>query len=157
MTAEPGLLTSSPAASGRVRFLATLDPLPLLDPTEAAHFLGLRRHSLACYRSLGSGPPYYKFGRWIRYARSDLRCWSGGAKVKIGPWTGKDDHEVVDLVDTDVAAHYLTVTRFCLRNYRLEGHGPRYCRLGRRIHYPVNELRRWAMLQRQPALTLDHF
>lgn len=149
MTAEPDLMTLSPAASGRVRFLTTLDPLPLVDPTEAAHILGLRRHSLACYRSLGSGPPYYKFGRWIRYARSDLRSWSGGTKVKVGPWIGKDDHEVVDLIGTDVAARYLTVTRFCLRNYRIEGDGPRYCRLGRRIHYPVAELRRWAERQRQ--------
>lgn len=61
------------AVLGRLIFLPDLAPLPLVDPTEAARYLGIRRHSLACYRSLGEGPPYYKSGRWIRYEETDLR------------------------------------------------------------------------------------
>jgi hypothetical protein len=52
------------------------------------------------------------------------------------------------LVSPDIAARYLSVTRACLSNYRLEGHGPRYCRFGRRIYYPVGDLARWARGQR---------
>lgn len=147
MTAEVDRLLLSPAALGRLSFLADLQPLPLVDPTQAAEFLGVRRHTLACYRSLGEGPPYYKFGRWIRYARSDLRGWKAGIAPLPVALAGCDESSM-QLVSPAVAARCLTVTRSCLANYRLEGLGPRYCRLGRRIHYPVEELHRWAEQQR---------
>ncbi len=31
----------------------------------AARYLALSPHSLECYRSLGGGPPFYKFGKFV--------------------------------------------------------------------------------------------
>ncbi|GAA4814104.1 hypothetical protein GCM10023232_06970 [Sphingosinicella ginsenosidimutans] len=150
MTAEPDRMTLPPGA--RLIFVEALDSLPLADPTEAARFLKVRRHTLACYRNLGSGPPYYKFGRWIRYAWVDLLQWAGLDSAD-GAWPQLDLPEAappgaVFLADTPTAARFLTVTSFCLANYRSEGGGPRFCRFGRRIHYPVDELLGWARRQR---------
>jgi hypothetical protein len=58
MTAEPNLVQLKPAELGPLVFMAELEPLPLADPTAAARFLGIGRHTLACYRSLGDGPAY---------------------------------------------------------------------------------------------------
>lgn len=33
-------------------------------------------HSLECYRSLDTGPVFYKFGRHVRYAVADLDAWA---------------------------------------------------------------------------------
>lgn len=132
-----------------ILFLDSIEPLPLLDPTAAAQLLGLGRHTLACYRSRGAGPAYYKFGRWIRYAPGDLREW--GSKSDQGDGLLLDPNHspgTVRLVDTPTAARFLTVTRHCLSNYRETGTGPQTRRFGRRIYYPVDELRRWAALQR---------
>lgn len=153
MTADPGTMRFVPGTFARIRFLNTLDPLPLVDPTDAARFLNVKRHTLACYRSLGEGPCYYKFGRWIRYAWADLlrhrRVQSeddaAGIMPVLGETPGKNE---LLLVDSNAAACFLTLTRFCLNNYRQVGDGPPFCRLGRRIHYPVDGLRRWAAGQR---------
>jgi hypothetical protein len=152
MTADPDQLLLPPAALGRIEFLNDLDPLPLIDPTEAARYLGVRRHTLACYRSLGEGPPYFKFGRWIRYAKPDLQRWRDGVDT-LPFWSETAASDVSMLVATRPAARFLTVTRQCLANYRLEGLGPRYCRFKRRLHYPVDELRRWAVQQRHTGGT----
>jgi hypothetical protein len=154
MTTEPDRIVPPPGT--RMVFLDTLEPLPLVDPTQAARFLGLKRHTLACYRNLGGGPAYYKFGRWIRYAWADLRQWAGfdGADVA---WAQPDIVQpgargTLLLVDTTTAARFLTLTRFCLANYRAKGGGPHFCRFGRRIHYPVDELLGWAWRQRRPQV-----
>lgn len=55
--------------------LNDVQPLRLVTPTLAAKYLTITRHSLACYRNLGGGPAYYKFGRWIRYSIEDLDEW----------------------------------------------------------------------------------
>jgi hypothetical protein len=150
MTAEPDRLRIKPGELGHITFIRELVPLWLAEPTEAARFLGVKRHSLACYRSLGEGPPYYKFGRWIRYAWADLRHYrEGAAALTMEPSdTGRND---MALASPELAARYLGVTRACLSNYRIEGQGPRYCRLGRRILYPVGELRSWASQQYRPT------
>lgn len=45
----------------------------LLDETHAADFLGLKRQTLAVWRSTGRyGLPYTKIGRSVRYRLSDL-------------------------------------------------------------------------------------
>lgn len=68
--------------------LNDLKPLRLVTPTVAAKYLTITRHSLACYRNLGGGPAYYKFGRWIRYSVEDLDGWvalqrrAGGSMVR---------------------------------------------------------------------------
>ncbi|MEO5492888.1 MAG: helix-turn-helix domain-containing protein [Sphingomonas sp.] len=150
MTAE--LHSFSQPLQGQPRFLFVdgLEPLELLDPTEAARMLNLARHTLACYRNLGNGPTYYKFGRWVRYAGSDLRSWSGLAELQQNDLAApeQDGDSPTVMVDTAAAARYLTISRFCLRNYRIEGGGPRYHRLGRRVHYAAENLRRWAIAQR---------
>lgn len=52
-----------------------LGPSPFVTTDTAARFLSLSPHSLECYRSGGYGPPYYKFGKSVRYAVSDLEAW----------------------------------------------------------------------------------
>lgn len=151
MTAEPNRLIVLPRDLGPLIFVADLEPLPLVDPTEAAAILGIARHTLACYRHLGDGPPFYKFGRWIRYARDDLRRWRDGTGSKSGLPSDEGRTEGLRLVAPAIAARFLTVTIPCLRNYRLEGSGPAYLRYSNRIHYPVAELLAWAERHRQGA------
>ena len=50
--------------------------IPFVDTTAAARYLSLSPHSLECYRSLGGGPPFYKFGKFVRYAVADLEGWA---------------------------------------------------------------------------------
>lgn len=47
-------------------------PVRFVDTEAAAKYLALDAHTLECYRSLDSGPAFYKFGRYVRYAVSDL-------------------------------------------------------------------------------------
>lgn len=141
------------APAGRpIIFGKEVEPLPLLNPTAAARFLKVRRHTLACYRSLGTGPAYYKFGRWIRYTAPDLAAWA--AHVNGGPplipehLSSPADGDPIVLLDTSAAARFLTITRFCLTSYRREGAGPGFFRFGKRVHYPSTELIVWANRQR---------
>ncbi len=48
------------------------------DTEAAARYLALSPHSLECYRSLGGGPPFYNFGKFVRYAVPDLETWAAG-------------------------------------------------------------------------------
>jgi hypothetical protein len=131
-------------------FGLTVDPLPLIDPTLAAAHLGLKRHTLACYRNLGEGPTYYKFGRAIRYARADLLAWAS-RPPKVTPVQPEEPFPLspaVVLIETIAAARFLTVTAFFLKYHRTAGRGPRYRRYGNYIYYAVNDLRDWAEAQR---------
>ena len=78
---------------------------------------------------LGDGPPYYKFGRWIRYAREDLRRWRDDLPAAAIRPTTKSEPEGMLLVTPATAARFLTVTLPCLRNYRLEGRDRAICDL----------------------------
>jgi excisionase family DNA binding protein len=49
---------------------------PFLTTKEAAVWLGLTRNTLEKWRVKGSGPPYRKHGRYVRYHRQDLIAWS---------------------------------------------------------------------------------
>lgn len=49
--------------------------IPFVDTEAAARYLALSPHSLECYRSLGGGPPFYKFGKFVRYAVPELESW----------------------------------------------------------------------------------
>lgn len=53
-----------------------LGKIPFVDTEAAAHYLALSPHSLECYRSLGGGPLFYKFGKFVRYAVADLETWA---------------------------------------------------------------------------------
>jgi hypothetical protein len=50
--------------------------IPFVDTEAAARYLALSPHSLECYRSLGGGPPFYKFGKFVRYSVIDLEMWA---------------------------------------------------------------------------------
>ena len=148
MTGEAGPPT--PAAPGRLTFLREVEPLPLADPKNAARFLRIERHTLACYRSLAKGPPYDKFGRSVRYAWTDLREWRDGIQPGDHPIC-EDDPDETGLVIPEVAARFLTVTRTCLANYRRASAGPKHYRLGRRVYYSIQDLRRWASEERRSS------
>ena len=60
----------------RARYVDDTGLTPFLDTDAAARFLALSPHSLECYRSLGGGPPFYKFGKFVRYAVADLEDWT---------------------------------------------------------------------------------
>jgi len=51
-------------------------PSPFLSNAEAAAFLGVSPRTVEKYRRDGRGPRFYKFGRRVLYARSDLERWT---------------------------------------------------------------------------------
>lgn len=44
----------------------------LMTPDEAAAYMSVAAKTLANWRYIGIGPPYYKIGAGVRYRRSDL-------------------------------------------------------------------------------------
>lgn len=60
----------------RARKIDNTGLIPFVDTVAAARYLALSPHSLECYRSLGGGPPFYKFGKFVRYAVPDLEIWA---------------------------------------------------------------------------------
>ncbi len=135
-------------------FSASVLPLPFVDPTAAAQRLGIARHSLACYRSLGIGPAWYKLGRWVRYLPEDLDAWKIGelAPPRIGQLVAVSRDDACPeraLLDTPSAAAFLTVSRHGLANCRNGCTGPTSRRMGRRHYYAVGDLIKWADEQRR--------
>lgn len=59
--------------------------IPFVDTEAAARYLALSPHSLECYRSLGGGPPFYKFGKFVRYAVADLEAWASHRRHERTP------------------------------------------------------------------------
>ena len=51
---------------------------PFLTTKQAAEYVGLKLRTLEKMRTLGSGPPYRKHGRYVRYHVDELRTWSEG-------------------------------------------------------------------------------
>lgn len=60
----------------RATFVDDAGPVRFVDTEAAARYLALDAHTLECYRSLDSGPAFYKFGRYVRYAVTDLDVWA---------------------------------------------------------------------------------
>ncbi|OJU69428.1 MAG: DNA-binding protein [Rhizobiales bacterium 63-7] len=60
----------------RARFVEDAGPIRFVDTEAAARYLALEAHTLECYRSLGGGPVFHKFGKWVRYAVDDLDTWA---------------------------------------------------------------------------------
>ena len=59
------------------------DELELVDSKGASGFLKKPPHTLANWRSLGIGPPYYVIGtRDIRYSMADLRAFVEAGRVE---------------------------------------------------------------------------
>ncbi len=58
----------------------------LLTQREAAIFLGgVSERSLERWRCIGFGPPYLKFGKFVRYRQADLSSWLASHLVTPGP------------------------------------------------------------------------
>jgi predicted DNA-binding transcriptional regulator AlpA len=55
-----------------VTTLIGIEPNELIPDTVAAEMLGVKRATLAQWRSRGLGPAYVKIGRFIRYHRPDI-------------------------------------------------------------------------------------
>lgn len=66
----------SPDILRRARFADHAGEIRFVDTEAAARYLALEAHTLECYRSLGGGPVYHKFGKWVRYAVDDLDAWA---------------------------------------------------------------------------------
>ena len=64
----------------RARHVGDTGLIPFVDTEAAARYLALSSHSLECYRSLGGGPPFYKFGKFVRYAVPDLEAWASARR-----------------------------------------------------------------------------
>lgn len=64
----------------RARHVDDTGLIPFVNTEAAARYLALSPHSLECYRSLGGGPPFYKFGKFVRYAVADLEAWAAGCR-----------------------------------------------------------------------------
>jgi predicted DNA-binding transcriptional regulator AlpA len=47
----------------------------LINPRDAAVYLGCSRQWLAVLRMKGTGPAYHKHGSWVRYRVADLDAW----------------------------------------------------------------------------------
>lgn len=60
----------------RARFVDDAGPIRFVDTEAAARYLGLEAHSLECYRSVGGGPVFHKFGKYVRYVVDDLDAWT---------------------------------------------------------------------------------
>lgn len=60
----------------RAKFVDDAGQIRFVDTEAAARYLALEAHTLECYRSLGGGPAYHKFGKWVRYAVDDLDVWA---------------------------------------------------------------------------------
>lgn len=65
----------SPETVARAVVIEDLGPLAFVTTETAARYLALSPHSLECYRAKGVGPPFYKFGKAVRYAVADLDAW----------------------------------------------------------------------------------
>lgn len=60
----------------RAVYVEEAGPVRFVDTEAAAKYLALDAHTLECYRSLDTGPAFYKFGRYVRYAVGDLDAWA---------------------------------------------------------------------------------
>jgi hypothetical protein len=65
----------SPDLVARAVLIEDLGPVGFVTTQEAARILALSPHSLECYRAKGTGPEFYKFGKAVRYALTDLEAW----------------------------------------------------------------------------------
>ena len=73
MLEDSGLYVAGRGASPNLAGAYELDA-SLMDG--ASGKAGLEAHTLECYRSLGGGPVFHKFGKWVRYAVDDLDTWA---------------------------------------------------------------------------------
>ncbi|HEY5239262.1 MAG TPA: hypothetical protein VIJ62_12835 [Rhizomicrobium sp.] len=101
-----------------------------VDTEAAAVHWRLKAHTLEVYRSLGGGPVFYKFGRWVRYAVED-----GNDNI---------DADRIRLIPAGAAAQYMSLTLHTLKLLRHTDSGPAYYKFGSWVRYAVRDLDAWA-------------
>jgi len=52
---------------------------PFLSTEQAAFYLGLSPRKMQAMRRQGTGPPFRRHGRYVRYHIDDLDAWSGAS------------------------------------------------------------------------------
>ncbi len=52
---------------------------PFLSTEQAAFYLGLSARKMQAMRATGSGPPFRRHGRYVRYHIDDLDSWSAAS------------------------------------------------------------------------------
>ena len=75
----------APDIARRARFVRDAGPIRFVDTEAAARYLALEVHTLECYRSLGAGPAFHRFGKWVRYAVDDLDAWAASCRRPAHP------------------------------------------------------------------------
>lgn len=75
-TPHPERRWPTPDILQRAEFVKDTGRIRFVDTGGAARYLALTPHTLECYRSVGGGPVYHKFGKWVRYAVDDLDAWA---------------------------------------------------------------------------------
>lgn len=55
----------------------------MLREADAASWLGISKKTLANWRVLRQGPPFYKIGKAVRYRRDDLEAFVDAAKKEF--------------------------------------------------------------------------
>lgn len=70
----------TPEILRRAQFVDDAGPIRFVDTEAAARYVALSAHTLECYRSLGGGPAYHKFGKWVRYSVEDLDTWAASCR-----------------------------------------------------------------------------
>ena len=79
----------------RAQFVKDAGPIRFVDTEAAARYLALEAHTLECYRSLGGGPIFHKFGKWVRYAVDDLDAWVASCR-RVTTATPEPTPRVID-------------------------------------------------------------
>jgi hypothetical protein len=77
---EPDKSRPTPDILQRAQFVKNAGPIHFVDTEAAARYLALEAHTLECYRSLGGGPEFHKFGKRVRYAVEDLDAWAASCR-----------------------------------------------------------------------------
>lgn len=80
----------------RAVFVKEAGPIRFVDTEAAARYLALEAHTLECYRSLGGGPIFHKFGRYVRYAVADLDAWAASCRRVTTAVAVEGHHKPID-------------------------------------------------------------
>ena len=59
-----------------------MDQVETLDTAAASLRTGVSESTLQKWRVTGSGPPYFKLGRLVRYDGTDLAKWMGSCRIR---------------------------------------------------------------------------
>jgi hypothetical protein len=73
---------------------------PLLDSNRVARLLGVEVETLGAWRRKGYGPRWYRIGKNVRYAETDLRVWMN-TQVQRGVSTSADSSEIGRAADIE--------------------------------------------------------